>query len=345
MALRHNTVRPEQQVRVLDPRQGARRVELDQRHGLQPRQPRATTTNWSAAATRAGAGTRSCRSSRGSRTTSSVRRRRAASAGLCISRSPMSWIRCAARSSPPEPPVGLARSPGHQRIRRRAHRLSPPRPSRTGAASAPPTPSSSRCGAGPTSPSPPAPPSIASSSRTGAPSASRSVAASGAAAVRGARREVIVSLGSMGSPKLLQLSGIGPREVLDAAGVPVVVGARERRAADARTPLLRGAVPAERRPGIQPTSCRAGCGQAATAARYALDPQGTDGDADLRRAGLRQDLARSAHGSTASCCWGPFTIPAYNEGEPMVIEREPGLSILGFALRPTSEGSVEITSS
>ena len=36
-----------------------------------------------------------------------------------------------------------------------------------------------------------------------------------------ARREVIVSLGSLGSPKLLQLSGIGPREVLDGAGVKV----------------------------------------------------------------------------------------------------------------------------
>ena len=36
-----------------------------------------------------------------------------------------------------------------------------------------------------------------------------------------ARREVIVSLGALESPKLLQLSGIGPREVLAAAGVPI----------------------------------------------------------------------------------------------------------------------------
>jgi choline dehydrogenase-like flavoprotein len=41
---------------------------------------------------------------------------------------------------------------------------------------------------------------------------------------------------------------------------------------------------------------------------------------------------------------GPFTIPAYQAGEPISIEREPGLSCLGFALRPTSEGSVTITS-
>lgn len=36
-----------------------------------------------------------------------------------------------------------------------------------------------------------------------------------------ARREVIMALGALESPKLLQLSGIGPREVLERAGVPV----------------------------------------------------------------------------------------------------------------------------
>jgi choline dehydrogenase-like flavoprotein len=38
-----------------------------------------------------------------------------------------------------------------------------------------------------------------------------------------ARREVIVCCGAIDSPRLLQLSGIGPREVLDAAGITVVV--------------------------------------------------------------------------------------------------------------------------
>jgi choline dehydrogenase-like flavoprotein len=39
----------------------------------------------------------------------------------------------------------------------------------------------------------------------------------------------------------------------------------------------------------------------------------------------------------------PFTIPTYNDGEPVALESEPGVSCLGFALRPTSEGSVAIT--
>mgnify|MGYP003869389157 CR=1 FL=1 len=40
-----------------------------------------------------------------------------------------------------------------------------------------------------------------------------------------ARREVILCAGSIGSPSILQRSGVGPREVLDAAGVPVRVAA------------------------------------------------------------------------------------------------------------------------
>ena len=36
-----------------------------------------------------------------------------------------------------------------------------------------------------------------------------------------ARREVIVAMGALNSPKLLQLSGIGPRDVLESAGIPM----------------------------------------------------------------------------------------------------------------------------
>ncbi len=41
---------------------------------------------------------------------------------------------------------------------------------------------------------------------------------------------------------------------------------------------------------------------------------------------------------------GPWTLPPYNTGQPVVIEREPGLSCLGMVLRPTSQGHLEITS-
>ena len=50
------------------------------------------------------------------------------------------------------------------------------------------------------------------------------VAVSGAGGVETLRadREIILSCGAMGSPRLLQLSGIGPADALKAAGVPVV---------------------------------------------------------------------------------------------------------------------------
>ncbi|KAB1655674.1 GMC family oxidoreductase [Pseudoclavibacter chungangensis] len=51
----------------------------------------------------------------------------------------------------------------------------------------------------------------------------RTVDAGGAAHLDRARAEVIVACGAIDTPRLLQLSGIGPRDVLEAAGVPVVV--------------------------------------------------------------------------------------------------------------------------
>ncbi len=38
-----------------------------------------------------------------------------------------------------------------------------------------------------------------------------------------AKKEVIVAAGALRSPKVLELSGIGKREVLQSAGVPVMV--------------------------------------------------------------------------------------------------------------------------
>jgi choline dehydrogenase len=45
--------------------------------------------------------------------------------------------------------------------------------------------------------------------------------ADGSTAVATARREVVLSAGAIGSPQLLQLSGVGPGEVLQAHGIPV----------------------------------------------------------------------------------------------------------------------------
>jgi choline dehydrogenase len=169
----------------------------------------------------------------------------------------------------------------------------------------------------------------------------RVVAKGGTTIVR-ARRELILSLGSLNSPKVLQLSGIGPRGVLDAAGIAVRLerdnvgrGLREHRCATLRLQLnedlgynrqLSGKV-----------------AQALTAARYLATRKGPLAAPSFDIVGFvksEPDVERP-DGQTML---GPWTIPPYNVGEPVAIERQAGVSCLGMVLRPTSEGSIEITS-
>ena len=70
-----------------------------------------------------------------------------------------------------------------------------------------------------------------------------------------ARREVITAAGPYGSPKLLQLSGIGPAAVLRRAGVPLVLDLPVGASVQVRrlSPLPRPA------PLPGPPLCRAAC--------------------------------------------------------------------------------------
>jgi choline dehydrogenase len=152
--------------------------------------------------------------------------------------------------------------------------------------------------------------------------------------------EVIVSAGSLGSPKLLQLSGIGPAVVLKEAGVDVVVesegvgnGLREHRCISAQFRIK----------------------------------------SDL---GQNKKIYNTAHQNWEGFKYlftrkGPIATPAYEmlwflkatetserpDAQVLVtpmsmgvgitkfdVERRPGFQMLGFALRPDSLGSVHITS-
>ncbi|MFF0224075.1 GMC family oxidoreductase [Streptomyces sp. NPDC004629] len=157
-----------------------------------------------------------------------------------------------------------------------------------------------------------------------------------------ARREVILSLGSLGTPKLLQLSGIGPAEALRAAGVDVrldraMVGARlrEHRCLALRF-RLNAPLGANRR-------LAGSFAQARTGAAYLLTRKGPlarpayDVMAFLKS---RPDAERP----DAEVLLAPWSLSALNPGRPAEVEREPGVSACAMVLRPTSEGSLAITS-
>lgn len=156
-----------------------------------------------------------------------------------------------------------------------------------------------------------------------------------------ARREVVISLGSLQSPKLLQLSGIGPREVLKKAGVPLYLerdrvgqGLREHRCATMRFELIEDL-------GYN-RQLSSSAAQALTALRYLASRRGP-------LAAPSFDIVAFVKSSPnvdrvdGQLMLGPWTIPPYNTGEPVKIERQAGASCLAMALRPTSTGHCEIT--
>jgi len=164
----------------------------------------------------------------------------------------------------------------------------------------------------------------------------------GAADVHG--RNIIVSLGSLNSPRLLQLSGIGPREVLRAAGVPVVLERENvgRRMREHRCATVRYRLNADL--GYN-KMISTSLGQALTGMKYLATRRGPLGAPSFDIVGFAKVRAESDR-VDGQIMMGPYSLPPYNkDGEPVRIEREPGLSCLGMALRPTSEGSVEITGS
>jgi choline dehydrogenase len=157
-----------------------------------------------------------------------------------------------------------------------------------------------------------------------------------------ARREVIIALGSLNSPILLQRSGIGPREVLDAAGVSIYLerdnvgrGLREHRCATMRYQLKEDL-------GYN-RQLSSSLAQALTGAKYLTTRRGPLAAPSFDIVAFVKSTP-DVERIDGQLMMGPWTIPPYNTGEPVVIERQAGVSCLGMVLRPTSEGSIEITS-
>jgi len=164
----------------------------------------------------------------------------------------------------------------------------------------------------------------------------------GATVEHRAQREVILALGSVQTPKLLQLSGIGPSEVLRAAGIDVRldrpnVGGRMREhhcfALQFRLRENEGynrklATPwAQAMSGVQYLATRKG---ALAAPSYDI----------VGFMKTRPDLDRV----DAQILMAPWTTEPPVPGKAIGLERQPGMQCIGYVLRPESEGTVHITS-
>lgn len=157
-----------------------------------------------------------------------------------------------------------------------------------------------------------------------------------------ARREVILSAGSIATPKLLQLSGIGPAGTLKSAGVDVLVDSphvggrlREHRCFVVQY-RLKDQLGYNKALSTPLRQAMSGVKYLATR-RGPLAAPAFDVIAFFK---TRPELARP----DAQLLIAPVSLQPETPGQENGVEREPGLMGLGYILRPTAEGGLHITS-
>ena len=159
-----------------------------------------------------------------------------------------------------------------------------------------------------------------------------------------ARREVILCAGGLESPRLLQLSGIGDANHLSSLGITVVrntpaVG-RNMREHLIYTMQFRLTGP------YSQNKEYSGWRLAKNALKYGLTKKGLFANGPYDVTGfIRADP--KAERPDATFVAAPFTMDlakweGFEKGVPM--EQQPGLSILGYVLRPESQGQLSISS-
>jgi choline dehydrogenase len=157
-----------------------------------------------------------------------------------------------------------------------------------------------------------------------------------------ARREVIVCLGALGSPKLLQLSGIGPRDVLSAAGVSLYLERENvgRRMRDHRTLVNTYRLNADLGYNGQLSTPLA---KLRTGMRYLATRTGplATPTADVLAIFKTDPTLSRVDGQMLATL---LTVVDPNGVQRSAVEGEAGITCMGEILRPTSEGSLWVTS-
>ncbi len=161
-------------------------------------------------------------------------------------------------------------------------------------------------------------------------------------AVFTAGRETILSLGSLATPKVLQLSGIGDRSLLRGLGIDTIVDSpnvgqrmREHHCFAIQFRLNRNV-------GMNRYLSTSGQ-QAITATKYLLTHKGPMSTPAYDVIGFFKSSPDQPR-PDAQILMAPFSAAPYEAGKELGLEREPGIQAIGYVLRPDSEGYLAITS-
>ena len=152
-----------------------------------------------------------------------------------------------------------------------------------------------------------------------------------------------MSLGSLATPKLLQLSGIGPSDVLRNAGIDVRVDVPNvgRKLVEHRCFVLQHRL---RENGGYNKLLSSKLRQNLEGIKYLATHKGVMAGPSYDVIGFvktRDGLDRP----DGQMLMSPYTVATAGAGEEPTVERAPGVQCIGFVCRPNSEGLVEITSS
>ena len=163
-----------------------------------------------------------------------------------------------------------------------------------------------------------------------------------------AAREVILCAGAIESPRLLQLSGIGPREVLDDAGVQVLVDAPE---VGSNLIEHRYMAVQYRSHGPSQNEHLRGIGLLASALKYIFSKKGPLTHGAFEGGGFVKTDPSLAHPDAQIGVWLFSMADAARAGaeaghvKSPAVDRTPGVAVGGYFTQPRSRGHMRILSS